>query len=181
MKKILLATVSALGLAALSTPAQAQEGWTQGWSGILSGDYNYTNYKGYTEDYLEANGTAAVPLFADVTLQGHAEGQFLVGGQQGDAWSIGTFDGTMFWSGPDMRVAVTIQKELWEDFNPWTAELGGEYYLSPDITLALKGGVTWNIYRSSYGSRGNFGGQVTYYCDPNVALSLSFDNWVTPY
>jgi hypothetical protein len=164
MKKILLATACAIAFGA-TTPALADL------SGTLSGDYLGLRGQHWNEDHFRLTGVGAIPLdWNDISLQGSAQYEYAA--DHHFDWSEGTFAATAFWTGDDARVALNFQRTQVLTFSTWNSGVGAEYFLAPDWTIAAKGGAWWGTERTA---GGYFGGQLTYYWDPDFSLSATGD------
>ena len=165
MKQLLLGSVCALACAALSTmSAQASV------SGSVSADYNYNAWDSSDYSMGEVRGAILTDLgYDNLSAQANAQYQYV-----GSDNSIGTFSGSLFWTGQESRIAVTVQNEQWEGFDPWSAGIGAEVFISPEWTLAAHAGAWWQAYSSQY-SGGYAGAKATYYWNPNLALSGQID------
>jgi hypothetical protein len=177
MKSILLASVGALALcAALPGAASADI------SGTVSGSYaNDTNGGG---GGLWNVGGSLTDKFAgdwgaEVTGGYHSLG---LGDGFGnlDIWNVG---GSVFWASMQGRLAATVNYYSTSNdglnLNVTNYGAGGEWYLGPNFTVAVKGGGdTVNV--SEFGGSGNAsggyaGGMLQWYVMPDLSLSGSVD------
>jgi hypothetical protein len=170
MKRILLASAGAFALCTAS-PALADI------SSDLSLDDMNLQGPGWVENHIRLTGDAAVPLgFNDLSLQG--SGQYEYVSEGGFDFSAGTFALTPFWTGSDMRVALSVGRTQVLNFSTWNSGVGAEFFVSPDFTIAAKGGAWWGTYGQS---GGYVGGQATYYWTPDLALSATVDYAKVPF
>src|SRR5689334_22812305 len=98
MKRILLASACAL---AFVSPACADV------SATLSGQYFNLQGPGWQQSDFRLTGVGAVPLgMSNLSLQGSAEYEYA--GSGGFDWSEGTFAITPFWTGDNVRAALSV-------------------------------------------------------------------------
>jgi hypothetical protein len=161
MKKILYASTCVLALCA-ATPALADI------STDASVDWFNLQGPGWVQNNVRLTGNAAIPLgWNNMSVQGSAQYEFY-----DSEISDGTFAITPFWTGDDARVAVSVGRTQVLDFSAWNAGVGAEYFLSPDFTVAAKGGAWWGVDGTS---GGYVGGQATYYWTPDLGLTGTVD------
>lgn len=178
MKNILLASVGALAFcAALSSAAFADV------SGTVSGSYaNDTNGGG--DGLWNVNGSLTGKVSGDWGVEATG-GYHSVGIGSGlgdlDIWNVG---GSVFWSGMQGRLAASVNyystSKDGSDLNVTNYGAGGEWYLGPNFTVAVKGGgdnVNLNIPGFGSGSEngGYAGGMLQWYAMPDLSLSGSVD------
>jgi len=165
MKTTLRASACVLALCAVS-PAMA------GVSSDLSTEYFNLQGPNWVQNDFRVTGNAAVPLnWNGLRLQGSAQYEY-TNVANCCTWSEGTFALTPFWTGDNARVAVSVGRTQVLTFSTWNAGVGAEYFVSPDFTLAAKGGAWFGTFNQS---GGYFGGQATYYWNPDLALSATVD------
>jgi hypothetical protein len=161
MKKVLLGSVGALALCvAFASTASAQV------SGTIAGNYaNVTNSGG--GDIYGIDGSLAGMFGSNWGVEA-AGGYHNESGGGGDIWDIG---GSVFWQGMKGRLAATYQYHDIGGGNFSSYGVGGEFYASPNFTLAAHGGG-----ESGTGTSGGYaGGMVQWYAMPNLSIDGSVD------
>jgi len=172
MKKVLLASVATLALAAISTTASASV------SGTLGGSYaNDTSSSG--ADIWNIDGSLTGMFSGNWGAEVAGSYHNVSGGGSIDIWNIG---GSVFWAGTKGRIAATVNYDDFSipgsDLNFTTYGVGGEWWASPSITVAAKGGGTNASISGCSGCSANggyAGAMLKGYIMPNLALSGSVD------
>jgi hypothetical protein len=174
MKSILLASAGALALcAALSSAASADV------SGTISGSYaNDTD--GGSDGLWNLGGSLTGKFSPDwgVEATGGYHSFDVGAGSNLDIWNVG---GSVFWSGMQGRLAGTVNyystSNSGLDLNVTSYGAGGEWYLGPNFTVAVKGGGD-SVSAGSGGGNANggyAGGMLQWYAMPDLSLSGAVD------
>ena len=131
-------------------------------SGVLSGAYAHDDTG---DDIWGGKGALTIPLGGDWGIE--ADGSYH-NASSADFWSIG---GSPFLRLDMGRIAASAIYHDMDGAHFTNYGVGGEWYATPNLTLAIRGGGT-----SGSGSSGGYiGGQAAWYVMPNLALSGSVD------
>ena len=184
MRKILLGTVA---IAAIAFPGAAAAGTgLSSVSGTLSADYGVVLNNGSDNAY-GFDGTVQVPFGgygAADQIGLEALGGYHAFTSDGYFWNIGA---SLYAGGTGGRVAASyLYHTIGSDFqtqygigglNFHTFGGGGEWFVTPKVTLAMRGGAV-----SFEGTGGGYVGfQGTWYVKPDLAFSADVNYWTAAF
>ena len=159
---------SGVAVVALALSSAAHAASLDGMSGTLGAGYSFGLNHG-VNDLYGVDGSLDMPIadLAGFEVQG---GYHRPEGGGYDIWEIG---GTVHAGNERGRLAANFMYHDAAGNNVETYGVGGEYFVAPEITVALRGG---GVYRHSKNG-GYVGGQGTWYATPNLAFSGTVDYW----
>jgi|GEM_PF-1094764 len=158
--------------AAVATSANATD-WT-GFSGTITGGYNYSDVKGAPNNAFDFGGAAnyAIPD-THLNVQGLVDySETKSHSTPVDTWTSG---GAVTWRDANYAVGFAggynSSRLLGISAGYGNYGLVGEYYAAPDLTLRLRGGGISGSFGPLSGDGGYYGGGATYYVTPNLSLT----------
>jgi hypothetical protein len=180
----ILGTACAIALTGfVVSPAMAD---ASNFSAVLNADYAHTSVDGAHANTWNFSGTGALDtnILWNMSLQGELGYSSATFGDEGEGFHSSDLYWNLspFWRTDWGRVGAVFGEnahDYYGDFTPHTMNYGAyaEWYLSPNLTLAIKGGGWTEEYYSgiSNNSDGYVGGEAVWYVMPDIALTGTID------
>ena len=183
LRTTILGTACALALGSLAAgPAMAD---VSNFSAAAGVGYEHASVSGFHANDWTFMGTAAVDTdwLHNMSVQGDINYQSVADHYDGDG-GVHVSDLSLsispFWRMPWGRIGAVVglnDYDYYGALNERFVNFGGyaEWYVCPNVTLAVKGGGWTAEYYSSNQGSGYVGGQATWYAMPDLAITGTVD------
>ncbi|GAA0543395.1 hypothetical protein FHS83_000380 [Rhizomicrobium palustre] len=171
-------TMLMLGAAAIVATSANATDWT-GFSGTVTGGYNYSDVKGASNHAYDFGG-AANYAFPDLNMYGarlNVQGYADYSENRSKSIPVDTWASGGALTLRDYNYALGFaggynsSRALGVNAGYGNYGLIGEFYAMPDLTLRLRGGGISGNVGPLGGDGGYYGGGASYYVTPNLALN----------